>query len=209
MSAGYLYCFRAINLQNIYKVSVTSKTPEQALEEIRSTPIYYNRTRLVFSISLTQPVKDIRTSKENVYQFLRINSEILEDELFRTSLDIIQTGFEFANFPQICPSSGADTCLFCLGEESPLIANLKCSCKWNYHSECYDKYTSKDICPICKRHVSAHIVIPVTMDVHTPLRPIHRITPVNTITPRIFQYVMLLLYIAIIITIVVCVYGAV
>lgn len=52
--------------------------------------------------------------------------------------------------------STTDTCIFCLEGSQPhhtLIYNVKCRCNYAFHTECYDVYTRKTVCPICRAEV--------------------------------------------------------
>ena len=52
-------------------------------------------------------------------------------------------------------------CLFCY-QENNLIENIKCSCKFYYHNECYIKWMQHKkgiICPICKKNLEIQELI--------------------------------------------------
>lgn len=42
-------------------------------------------------------------------------------------------------------------CLLCLdtGEEQ-LLANNRCTCKYNYHTSCFTQYVKNNKCPLCQ-----------------------------------------------------------
>ena len=52
--------------------------------------------------------------------------------------------------------SSKDTCIFCLEGSQPnytLLYNVKCRCNFAFHKQCYDAYTRKTMCPMCRAEV--------------------------------------------------------
>lgn len=52
--------------------------------------------------------------------------------------------------------SSKDTCIFCLEGSQPnqlLLYNVKCRCNFAFHKQCYDTYTRKTMCPMCRAEV--------------------------------------------------------
>jgi len=46
-----------------------------------------------------------------------------------------------------------NTCVFCLEEGDKnrlLLHNVKCRCNYCFHLVCYQTYTNKSVCPICR-----------------------------------------------------------
>lgn len=61
--------------------------------------------------------------------------------------------------------SARDTCIFCLEGPSPpqhgLLYNVKCRCNFAFHKQCYDAYTRKTICPVCRAEVGEFFTLDV------------------------------------------------
>ena len=62
--------------------------------------------------------------------------------------------------------SSKDTCIFCLEgstqqsqQSHPLLYNVKCRCNFAFHKQCYDAYTRKTICPVCRAEVGEFFTI--------------------------------------------------
>ena len=49
-----------------------------------------------------------------------------------------------------------NTCVFCLEgteENRQLLYNVKCRCNYHFHYDCYERYTRKTVCPLCRQTV--------------------------------------------------------
>lgn len=61
--------------------------------------------------------------------------------------------------------SARDTCIFCLEGPSPpqhgLLYNVKCRCNFAFHKQCYDAYTRKTICPVCRSEVGEFFTLDI------------------------------------------------
>ncbi len=61
--------------------------------------------------------------------------------------------------------SARDTCIFCLEGPSPpqhgLLYNVKCRCNFAFHKQCYDAYTRKTICPVCRAEVGEFFTLDI------------------------------------------------
>jgi len=85
-----------------------------------------------------------------------------------------------------------NTCVFCLEEGDKnrlLLHNVKCRCNYCFHLVCYQAYTNKSVCPLCRGTVgelyvddddSIDTINPVTVQVPVSL-PVTAVTAVTTV----------------------------
>ena len=83
-----------------------------------------------------------------------------------------------------------NTCVFCLEEgdkNRPLLHNVKCRCNYCFHFVCYQAYTNKSVCPICRGTVGELYIddddsmTPVTVQVPVSF-PVTAVTAVTTVS---------------------------
>jgi hypothetical protein len=76
-------------------------------------------------------------------------------------------------------SQDITNCIFCLDNEGKLLINNKCPCNYVFHTNCYDSYNKKNMCPMCRATVPIDYEIIEVNPVHQVLvipRPVELIT---------------------------------
>ena len=76
-------------------------------------------------------------------------------------------------------SQDITNCIFCLDNEGKLLINNKCPCNYVFHTNCYDSYNKKNMCPMCRATVPIDYEIIEVNPVYQVLvipRPVELIT---------------------------------
>ena len=78
-------------------------------------------------------------------------------------------------------SQDINNCIFCLDNEGRLLRNNKCPCNYVFHSNCYESYNRKNMCPMCRASVPTEYEI-IEVKQSPPSRPILPSRPTESTT---------------------------